>query len=88
MYQSIGKALALVLEDWADDQSVLIDTHASAVRKAYAQAASTLRSDRIDCFHKLGLDFLELTTDQSYVKALIRFFQARQSRRGKKRANG
>jgi hypothetical protein len=34
-------------------------------------------------FRKLGLDFLDLFTDQGYVKPLIKFFQSRQTRRGK-----
>lgn len=75
------------LEDPETGESVVIDTHASGVRKGYAEAAAKLRNERIEAFRKLGLDHLELSTDQGYIKPLIRFFQARQSRRGKKRAS-
>jgi uncharacterized protein (DUF58 family) len=75
------------LEDPETGEMVVIDTHSSDVRKRYAEGAAKLREERVDAFKKLGLDFLELSTEQSFVKPLIRFFQARQSRRGKKRAN-
>ena len=74
------------LEDPESGESVVIDTHASEVRRRYAEAAAEQRLARIEAFRKLGLDHLELSTEQSYIKPLIRFFQARQSRRGKKRS--
>lgn len=75
------------LEDPETGESLVIDTSQSSVRKAYASRAQALRQERIDAFRKLGLDFLELQTDQGYVKPLIRFFQARQSRRAKPRVS-
>lgn len=73
------------LEDPETGELVVIDTHAPAVRKEYAHSTQMQREERSALFRSLGLDFLELSTDQGYVKALIRFFQARQTRRAKKR---
>ncbi|MOA48350.1 hypothetical protein D3C78_1710850 [compost metagenome] len=53
------------------------------MRKEYARQANALRAERVGIFRKLGLDFLDLFTDQGYVKPLIKFFQSRQTRRGK-----
>lgn len=74
------------LEDPETGETAIVDTHAPRVRKAYAEKAQTQRQMRLDAFRKLGLDFLELETDQGYAKALIRFFRSRQTRRGKKRS--
>jgi uncharacterized protein (DUF58 family) len=64
---------------------VVVDTGSAKVRKEYARQAAELRARRVGAFRALGLDFLELATDQGYVKPLIKFFQARQTRRGKSR---
>ncbi|MDB5097938.1 MAG: hypothetical protein JWM80_2359 [Cyanobacteria bacterium RYN_339] len=73
------------LDDPETGESVVVDTGSAKVRKEYARQAAELRAKRIGAFRALGLDFLELATDQSYVKPLIKFFQARQTRRGKSR---
>lgn len=73
------------LEDPETGESVVIDTHSAEVRKQYARRTAEAHQARIDAFRRLGLDHLELRTDEGYVKPLIRFFQARQSRRGKKK---
>lgn len=71
------------LDDPETGESILVDTHSAKVRKEYARQAAQLRADRVAIFRKLGLDFLDLFTDQGYVKPLIKFFQSRQTRRGK-----
>jgi uncharacterized protein (DUF58 family) len=71
------------LDDPETGESLVVDTHSAEVRKEYARGANELRAERISKFRQLGLDFLELWTDQGYVKPLIKFFQARQSRRAK-----
>lgn len=72
-------------EDPETGEILVIDTDDSAVRARYAETAERGRAERVGVFRTLGLDFLELSTDESYVKPLIRFFQARQTRRGKAR---
>jgi uncharacterized protein (DUF58 family) len=73
------------LDDPETGESVVVDTGSARVRKEYARQAAELRAKRVGAFRALGLDFLELSTDQGYVKPLIKFFQARQTRRGKSR---
>lgn len=73
------------LDDPETGESLVVDTASAKVRKEYARLASELRAQRVATFRALGLDFLELSTDQGYVKPLIKFFQARQARRGKSR---
>lgn len=73
------------LDDPESGESILLDTHSARVRKEYARRANELRAERIGVFRALGLDFLDLFTDQGYVKPLIKFFQSRQTRRGKAR---
>jgi uncharacterized protein (DUF58 family) len=73
------------LDDPETGESVVVDTGSARVRKEYARQAAELRAKRVGAFRALGLDFLELATDQGYVKPLIKFFQARQTRRGKSR---
>lgn len=71
------------LDDPETGESVLLDTHSAKVRKEYARQANQLHAERVGVFRKLGLDYLDLFTDQSYVKPLIKFFQSRQTRRAK-----
>jgi uncharacterized protein (DUF58 family) len=71
------------LDDPETGESILVDTHSARVRKEYARQANQLHAERVAIFRKLGLDFLDLFTDQGYVKPLIKFFQARQTRRAK-----
>ncbi|MFN3431938.1 MAG: DUF58 domain-containing protein [Candidatus Sericytochromatia bacterium] len=70
-------------DDPETGESVLLDTHSAKVRKEYARQANQLHAERVGVFRKLGLDYLDLFTDQSYVKPLIKFFQSRQTRRAK-----
>lgn len=71
------------LDDPETGESILVDTHSAQVRKEYAREANALRAERVAVFRRLGLDFLDLFTDQGFVKPLIKFFQSRQTRRGK-----
>lgn len=73
------------LDDPETGESVVLDTSSSKVRKEYQRLTAEQRAARVGAFRALGLDFLELSTDQGYVKPLIKFFQARQARRGKSR---
>lgn len=73
------------LADPETGQSVVVDTSNARIRKEYARLAQEQRAKRIGTFRALGLDFLEISTDQGYIKPLIKFFQARQTRRGKSR---
>lgn len=71
------------VEDPETGESLVLDTAAPSVRKEYAKRMLETQQARTQTFRSLGLDFLELSTDQGFVKPLIRFFKARQTRRGK-----
>lgn len=71
------------VEDPETGEMLIVDTHAAHVREEYARSAQALRSEQVSTFRSLGLDFLPLSTDQGYVKPLIKFFESRQARRAK-----
>lgn len=72
-------------QDPESGQTVILDTGASSVRATYTRQFKQMRDAHVQSFRALGLDFLELQTEQSVVPALVRFFASRQTRRAKRR---
>jgi uncharacterized protein (DUF58 family) len=73
------------LEDPETGERIVLDTHSPRVRAAYADRGAKLALKRSAIFRSLGLDFVSLSTAESYVLPLIKFFQARQARRVKRK---
>jgi uncharacterized protein (DUF58 family) len=57
-----------------------IDTSSSVLRRAYYDETSRSLKERKDVFRSLGIDSIDVNTDESYEKALITFFKKRQSK--------
>ncbi|MDH3785888.1 MAG: DUF58 domain-containing protein, partial [Acidobacteriota bacterium] len=58
----------------------LIDTSSASVRSAYSRAESVRRDLLVDSFRRIGMDLLNLSTDEDYEKPLARFFRERARR--------
>jgi uncharacterized protein (DUF58 family) len=70
----------LALADLETGQPVLVDTGSARVRAFYKAQWLERQSALRRLFQRLGLDLIEVTTDQSYVQALLRFFHLREQR--------
>ena len=70
----------LTLEDAETGQTFVVDTGDAGIRERY----QTLSSDRIlrreRFFDSLGVDHIDVTTDEPYSKALIKFFSRRRKK--------
>jgi uncharacterized protein (DUF58 family) len=69
------------LEDLETGESVVVDTGSRHVRDSYAALAQKHVTALRDTFRSMGVDQLELTTGEDYVKRLVRFFRHRERKR-------
>jgi uncharacterized protein (DUF58 family) len=67
----------ITLEDAETGELVDVDTSDRRLRAAYAEAAAERRVERRRTLSRMGIDSLELFTDQPYVPALIGLFRTR-----------
>lgn len=67
--------------DAETDRSVSIDTSNRKVREAFQKAAEERRKARQELLGSVNVDMIEVRTDEPYVKALTKFFNARARRR-------
>jgi uncharacterized protein (DUF58 family) len=70
----------LELEDAESGERVVIDTGSARVRKAYSLLGKTRAASNRDLFRSLGVDHIEVRTDEDYVRDLVRFFRSRERR--------
>ena len=73
------------LHDLESGKEVLVDTDSAAVRDNYKKARETARRRRKRLFRGLGIDPIEVLTDEDYVRPLLRFFHSRGRRLGEGR---
>ena len=67
-------------EDLESGESIVVDTSDPRVRAWYARSMNKIAESRRTCFHKLGLDSVEIETGGSFVRPLRDLF-ARRARR-------
>lgn len=67
------------LEDAETGEILLVDTSDAELRKAFAKEAFVASKEREKIFKKRDVDFVEISTDRSYVDPLVRFFRKRAS---------
>jgi uncharacterized protein (DUF58 family) len=79
--QSLPDIGLVCLEDPETHRRLVVDTADPEVRKRYNENAQALSYSRTRSFRGLAVDELVLTTGQSYVAPLMRFFQSREQRR-------
>jgi uncharacterized protein (DUF58 family) len=70
----------LELEDAETGEIILIDTGSAAVRNAYERLGREQTEKLRQSFLSMGVDHVSVTTDQDYVKQLVRFFRTRERR--------
>ena len=68
------------LEDAETGRRVIVDTASAAFRRQFRHAAMSRAENRKRDLRRLRSDSIELTTGQSFVEPLIRFFHARETR--------
>ncbi|MBM3226625.1 MAG: DUF58 domain-containing protein, partial [Candidatus Tectomicrobia bacterium] len=71
----------LALQDLETGERVLVDTTSAAVRTAYAQRRTAAVERRRQLFQSLGIQAIEVRTDEPYIHPLMRFFRQREQRR-------
>ena len=68
------------LEDAESGERILLDTSSAEVRRKFNELAQRKLQERRRIFRSLGLDSIEVRTDQPYLKPLLRFFRRRERR--------
>jgi len=71
----------LELQDLETGAHVVVDTASAAVRQAYAQRRAAAIERRRQLFQTLGIEAIEVHTDEPYIRPLMRFFRQRERRR-------
>ncbi len=69
------------LQDLETGEHILVDTSSAKVRQQYQQRREAAVAQRRQLFQALGLDTIELRTDEPYIIPLMRFFRQRERRR-------
>jgi uncharacterized protein (DUF58 family) len=70
----------IALQDLETGQPILIDTGSAAVRNRYREQRAAAVAARQRLFRGLGVDPIEVRTDEPYVQPLLRFFRQREKR--------
>jgi uncharacterized protein (DUF58 family) len=70
----------LELEDLETGQTILLDTSVSEVRESISENAYSERSKLERLFKSIGVDYIDVYTNQSYIKPITRFFRLRARR--------
>jgi uncharacterized protein (DUF58 family) len=70
----------LTLSDLETGQQVLVDTGSARVREEYRRRREAAVAERRRAFRGLGIDSIEVQTDQPYIHPLMRFFRQREKR--------
>ncbi len=70
----------LTLRDLESGQQVLIDTGSARVREEYRRRRAAAVAERRRAFRALGIDSIEVETDQPIIHPLMRFFRQREKR--------
>jgi len=78
--KEIPKVGFLELEDAESGEIILVDTRDTGLRELYALNSSKEKQDREKMFKAMDVDFIDISTAQSYIEPVIRFFRMRAKR--------
>ncbi len=70
----------IALQDLETGEQVLVDSGSAAVRRQYRDQRAAAAAARQHLFRGLGIDPIEVRTDQPYIRPLMRFFRQREKR--------
>jgi uncharacterized protein (DUF58 family) len=73
----------IMLRDLETGAYALVDTGSAAVRRAYRERREAAALARQRLFRSLGLDIIDVSTRESYIHPLMRFFRRARSVEGK-----
>ena len=68
------------LEDAETGERIVIDTGSAAVRKRYESLGTARSAGLRELFRSMGVDQIEVFTNQDYVRKLVTFFRTRERR--------
>ena len=71
----------VVLEDPETGEQHVLNTSSPAVRRQYAERLTSLRDALAKRFKKIGVERLDIRTDQDYAPALTAYFRGRKRRK-------
>ncbi len=71
----------VVMEDAETGEQLYVDTHDRGFRKRFTDAARERETALDQTFKRAGVDVLSLSTDQDFVRAVVRFAALRQQRK-------
>ncbi len=70
----------LELEDLETGEMMLLDTSVSEVRESISENVYSERAELERLFKSIGVDYIDVYTNKSYIKPLTRFFRMRARR--------
>ncbi len=70
----------VIFEDAETGEQLFVDTHDRKFRERFTQAARRREYEINVTLHRLGIDVLHLSTDDDWVRAIVRFALARKQR--------
>jgi uncharacterized protein (DUF58 family) len=68
------------LKDAETGEIILIDTYDSNFRKGFGLLSGKILEDRFALFRSIGIDYIDIRTDISYVDPIMKFFRIREKR--------
>jgi hypothetical protein len=71
----------ITLQDLESGATIVVDTSSAQVRRQYQQRRDEAVMQRQTLFNNLGMDTIEIRTDEPYINPLIRFFRKREQKR-------
>ena len=78
---SLPRIGLISLQDLESGNQILVDTASARVRQQYQQQREAALAQRQTLFQNLGIDTIEVRTDEPYINPLMRFFRRREQRR-------
>ncbi len=70
----------LELEDAETGESIVIDTTSRTIRERFLNHARSGQGELDKLFKSVGIDHINIMTDQSYIQPVVRFFKKRERR--------
>lgn len=79
--RSLPRLGFITLQDLESGATIVVDTSSAQVRRQYQQRRDEAVMQRQTLFNNLGMDTIEIRTDEPYINPLIRFFRKREQKR-------
>ncbi len=76
----LPKVGMIELEDAESGRVMLVDTSSDRVRQDYKRAANSHKEQREKAFRSISVDYIDVITDQHYIKPITTFFRQRARR--------